>query len=116
MARLANRTVRRAGRAKGMLVVLTLGVASVSLISADLDGKDPSGIPSGSVEGFKAEALEYLGGSEQVVSSNSSGLVGSAADSRSPSIVSGEQVGEEKVSSSEGLVQSAADSRSPTID
>ncbi len=85
----ARKKVRRRGKATmflaGLAVVLTLGVSVASTApthTTDLDGKDPAEFRSGSVGGFREEAIESPGGSEQV--SSNGGSVGSESDSRSP--------------------------------
>jgi hypothetical protein len=87
MAKVVARKVRRIGKATmflvGLVVVLALGVSVASTAptdTKDLDGKDPAEVRSGSVGGFREEAIESPGGSEQV---SSGGSVGSGTDSRS---------------------------------
>ncbi len=121
MAKVVARKVRRMGKKAtmflvGLAVVLALGVSVASTApthSTDLDVKDPAELRSGSVGGFREEAIESPGGSEQV--SSSGGSVGSAADSRSPMLGSSERVSREQVSSSGGSVGSETDSRSPFL-
>ncbi len=115
------RKVRQMGKATmffvGLAVVLALGLSVASTApthTTDLDGKDPAEFRSGSIGGFREEAIESPSGSEQM--SSSGGSVGSAADSRSPMLGSSEQVSRrEQVNSSGGSVGSETDSRSPFL-
>ena len=121
MAKVVARTMVRMGKGTvfvlGLAVALALGIVSVASTAptgtTDLDGKDPVEVRSGSVGGYRDEAIESPGASEQV--SSGGGSVGSAADSRSPMLGSSEQVSMERVGVSGGSVGSDADSRSPIL-
>ncbi len=92
MAKVAARKVRRMGKKAtmiivGLAVVLASGASLASTAprhTTALDVKDTAEFRSGSVGGFREEAIESPGGSEQVRSSG--GSVGSETDSRSPSL------------------------------
>ena len=113
MAKVVARKVIRGGRPTVFLVVLAVvlalgvSVASTTLAGTEFDGKDPAEFPS------REAALEHSGGSELM--SSSGGSVGSTTDSRSPSLVSREEVRREQVSPGGGSVGSDADSRSPLL-
>ena len=108
----APRKAIRAGRATVLVVVLAvvlaLGVSAAStvLTGTGLDGRTRS-------ETEERAPARPIG--SQQVSSSSGGSVGSAADSRPPSLGSSEQVSGERVSSNGTSVGSAADSRSPML-
>ena len=107
----APRKAIRVGRATVFVVVLAvvlaLGVSAASMV-----------LPGTGLDGWTRSETEEIAparpiGSQQV--SSSGGSVGSAADSRPPSLESSEQVSGERVSSSGTSVGSAADSRSPML-
>ena len=116
-----TRKLVRMGKAKafvvGLVVVLALGIVSVASTdptgTTDLDGKDPAESHPGSAGGYREEAMESPGGSEQV--SGGRGSVGSETDSRSPMLGSREQVSMERAGISGGSVGSETDSRSPFL-
>ncbi len=114
MAKVAvPRKAIRTGRATVFVVVLAvvfaLGVSAAStvLTRTGLDGWTRS-------ETEEIAPARPIG--SQQVSTSSGGSVGSAADSRPPSLGSSEQGSGERVSTSNGSsVGSAADSRSPML-